>query len=203
MSNLLPRKFYTNTDVATIAQQLLGKALCTEIDGEFTSGLIVETEAYHGPEDKASHAYGGRRTARTEIMYGQGGMAYIYLCYGIHHLFNVVTGGKNTPHAVLVRAIEPLDGIDVMLQRRNMDNPAPRLTAGPGSMSVALGLTTDLTGADLISRDSPVWIEDRRISVPKRQIIASPRVGVDYAEEWAVKAWRFRVRGNVWTSPAK
>ena len=199
----LHRQFYTGDDVLAIAKALLGKVLCTEINDQLTSGIIVETEAYHGPEDKASHAYGGRRTPRTEIMYAQGGTAYIYLCYGIHHLFNVVTATRDVPHAVLIRAIEPMDGIDVMLERRKMSSMNHRLTAGPGSLSVALGLNTTLSGLDMLKRDSPVWIEDYGTEISKRCIIAGPRVGVAYAEEWAAKLWRFSVKGNPWVSKAR
>jgi DNA-3-methyladenine glycosylase len=194
----LPRQFYTGDNVVEIARALLGKVLCTKLDGILTSGIIVETEAYQGPEDRASHAYGGRRTARTEIMYHQGGTAYIYLCYGIHHLFNVVTNVKGIPHAVLIRAIEPLDGIEPMLVRRGMLTLQHRIASGPGSLSVALGLTTKLTGTDLVKRESPIWIEDSKSTVPKNQIIASPRIGVSYAKEWAKKPWRFRIKGNPW-----
>lgn len=199
----LSREFYTENDVVSIAQSLLGKVLCTRIHRQLTNGIIVETEAYHGPEDKASHAYGGRRTARTEIMYAQGGTAYIYLCYGIHHLFNVVTATEDVPHAILIRAIEPLEGIDLMMTRRRMSSLSQSLTAGPGSLSVALGLDTTMSGMDLVRRNSPVWIEDRGRDILETQIIASPRVGVGYAKEWADRPWRFRIRDNAWTSRAK
>lgn len=199
----LPRLFYTSEDVVSVSKALLGKVLCTNLDGVLTTGIIVETEAYHGPEDKASHAFGGRRTTRTEIMYAQGGTAYIYLCYGIHHLFNVVTATKDVPHAILIRAIEPLEGVELMMQRRNMSVLHHRLTAGPGALSVALGLNVGLSGTDMLQKDSAIWIEDRRIAFSKNQITASPRVGVSYAGEWAQKSWRFRVKGNAWVSPAK
>ncbi|HLF64313.1 MAG TPA: DNA-3-methyladenine glycosylase [Saprospiraceae bacterium] len=199
----LPRKFYTGDDVVSNAQALLGKILCTCIDGILTSGIIVETEAYHGPEDKASHAYNGCRTARTEIMYSQGGTAYIYLCYGIHHLFNVVTATKDVPHAILIRAIEPLEGIDLMLQRRDLSSLHHRLTAGPGALSMALGIHTGLSGTDLLHKNSPIWIDDRGTTVTSRQIIASHRVGVNYAGEWAQMPWRFRIKGNSWVSRAQ
>ncbi|HEY9560748.1 MAG TPA: DNA-3-methyladenine glycosylase, partial [Anseongella sp.] len=112
--------FYQREDVVQISRELLGKYLFTRLNGEITGGMIVETEAYHGPEDRASHAWKGRFTNRTRVMYGQGGMAYVYLCYGIHHLFNVVTAGNGVPHAVLVRAIEPTLGIERQLERRRM-----------------------------------------------------------------------------------
>lgn len=200
---LLPKTFYTGPDVVSISKALLGKILCTRIDGKLTTGMIVETEAYHGPEDKASHAFGSRRTARTEVMYHEGGTAYIYLCYGIHHLFNVVTATRDVPHAILIRAIEPVEGIDIMLERRQMTSLQPRLTAGPGSLSVALGLHTGLNSEDLVKKNTRIWIEDNGYTIPRKEIIASPRIGVGYAMEWATKAWRFRIKDNPWTSPAK
>jgi DNA-3-methyladenine glycosylase len=121
----LALEFYSRKDVELIARQLLGKVLCSNIEGDITCGMIVETEAYAGITDRASHAYGGRRTARTEIMYRPGGTAYVYLCYGIHHLFNVVTNVQDQPHAVLIRAIEPIEGIDVMLKRRKQTKLHP------------------------------------------------------------------------------
>src|SRR5690349_15450551 len=131
----LAYSFYQNTDVNDLAVQLLGKMLFTRIDGELTAGVIVETEAYKGIDDKASHAYGGRFTNRTQVIYEEGGLSYVYLCYGIHHLFNVVTAPKGTPHAVLIRGIEPVKGIDIMLRRRNMVILKPNITAGPGALS--------------------------------------------------------------------
>jgi DNA-3-methyladenine glycosylase len=185
----LPPTFYLDHEVVMLAKALLGKVLVTQIGGIRTSGIITETEAYQGPEDRASHAYGGRRTARTETMYLPGGHSYIYLCYGIHHLFNVVTGPAELPHAVLVRAIEPVEGLELMLQRRGMLVPGPRLATGPGSMSKALGLTTSLDGAPLTG--SVVWIEDRGIVLPGEKIKAGPRIGVDYAGPDAGLPWRF------------
>src|ERR1043165_2500798 len=146
---VLPPSFYTRTNVVQIARALLGKVLVTHVGGVRTAGMIVETEAYAGPSDKASHAFGHRRTRRTEPMYAEGGVAYVYLCYGIHHLFNVVTHMADVPHAVLVRAVEPLEGIEHMLERRRMDSVRHSLTGGPGAMSQALGITTKLTGASL------------------------------------------------------
>ncbi len=200
----LGNEFYQRSDVTNLAQDLLGMVLCTHLDGHHTCGIIVETEAYKAPEDKASHAYGGRRTARTETMFGPGGLAYVYLCYGIHHLFNVVTGPRDVPHAILIRGIEPVVGEEIMLERRKMAKLEPRLTSGPGSLSRALGISTALNAVDLASKKSPIWIE-----TPEKEkeadfdIIASPRVGVDYAEECAAWPWRYRIAGNPWTSPAK
>lgn len=197
----LPLEFYTRPDVVQIAQELLGKVLVTYVDGQLTEGMIVETEAYSGCNDMACHANDGLRTARTEIMYGQGGVSYVYLCYGIHHLFNIVTNVEGLADAVLIRAVEPLTGIDLMLQRRKMNQPAYRLTAGPGSMSKALGITTEHYGLSL-SGDS-IWLEDRGIDIPEKNLVAGTRVGVDYAGEHAKYPWRFSVKGNKWVSKAK
>ena len=131
--------FYRRSDVVGISRDLLGKVLCTKIDGVLTEAVITETEAYAGEIDRASHAYGGRRTNRTEPMYGAGGVAYVYLCYGIHHLFNVVTGSAGTPHAVLVRAGAPLTGVEEMLVRRGRSAPDKALMGGPGTFAQALG----------------------------------------------------------------
>lgn len=176
----------------------MGKLLVTKVSGKITSAMIVETEAYQGPRDKASHAFGGRRTPRTEPMFWDGGVAYVYLCYGVHHLFNVVVHEAGTPHAILIRAVEPVDGIEVMLERRRMTSLSPRLSAGPGAMSQALGITTQLDRTSLVS--NRIWIEDRGIQVKRTEIIAGPRVGVMYAEECATWPWRFRIKDNPWTS---
>lgn len=182
----LPRSFYLRDDVVTIARELLGKVLVSDIDGVRTAGIITETEAYAGTIDRASHAFGGRRTARTEVMYGRGGVAYVYLCYGIHHLFNVVTNASDTPHAVLVRAMHPVLGIDVMKERRRQ---ARLTTGGPGTVSQALGIRTAHTGTDLLG--TILRIEDRGIVVPPAAIITGPRIGVDYAGEDALLPYRF------------
>ena len=201
MMTILTQKFYLNDDVVAISQALLGKFLVTRFGGQLTAGMIVETEAYRGAEDKASHAYNHRRTARTETMYQAGGIGYIYLCYGIHHLFNVVTAQAGTPHAVLIRAIEPVDGISTMIKRRNMKKAESRLTAGPGVLSQALGITTQINGCSLMG--DMIWIEDRGIHFTQQQIIASPRVGIDYAQEHKLLPWRFRVKDSSWTSTSR
>ncbi|NRF38230.1 DNA-3-methyladenine glycosylase [Pedobacter foliorum] len=194
----LPYSFYQNTDVNDLAVQLLGKLLFTRVNGELTGGMIVETEAYNGVDDKASHAYGGRFTDRTKVMYEEGGLSYVYLCYGIHHLFNVVTASKGTPHAVLIRGIEPFEGIDVMLRRRNMVSLKPNITAGPGALSKALGIDKCLNAKDLLGDE--VWIEDNGLVFNEDQIVASARVGVDYAEDHALLPWRYYVKGNKFVS---
>jgi len=203
MGKRLSVNFYTRTDTVQVSKDLLGKYLMTNFDNQITGGRIVETEAYRAPEDKACHAYNNRYTNRTKTMFEKGGIAYIYLCYGIHHLFNVVTGTKGMAHAVLIRAIEPTDNIPFMLKRRNLTSVNSRLTAGPGIMSKALGITTAQMGSSLCLPDSNIWLEERDPPITEKQIIASPRVGIDYAEECVEWPWRFRIKDNKWTSPAK
>lgn len=198
---VLPESFYRRKNVVKIAQELLGKVLVTDFEGVRTSGIIVETEAYAGAGDKASHAFGNRRTTRTETMFKEGGVAYVYLCYGIHHLFNVVTHMADVPHAVLIRAIEPLEGIEYMLERRKKDKLTPALTAGPGAMSVALGIHTRHTGYSL--QGPEIWIEDRGLKIPKKGIVAGTRVGVAYAAEDALAPYRFSIKGNPYVSKGK
>ena len=185
----VPLDFYVREDVVQISRELLGKALCTKLGGQVTKAIITETEAYAGVSDKASHAYGGRRTQRTEPLYMCGGTAYIYLCYGIHHLFNVVTNTTGTPHAVLIRAGSAFEGEELMHQRRDKPHGDKSLLKGPGSLSQALGITTELTGTNLLG--SQIWIEDHKISV--EEITAGPRVGIDYAEEDLTRPYRFIV----------
>lgn len=194
----LSYSFYEQKDVVSIAIQLLGKQLFTLIEGKLVGGTIVETEAYNGVIDKASHAYGGRFTPRTSIMYEAGGVSYVYLCYGIHHLFNVVTGIKGSPHAVLIRGLEPIVGIDTMLIRRKMPTLASRITAGPGALAQALGIDRKLNAKDLLGEE--IWIEDNGISYKKEQITSSPRVGVAYAEDDALLPYRFYIKGNKYVS---
>lgn len=190
----LAYSFYQQEDVVSLAIKLLGKQLFTLIDGKLTGGTIVETEAYNGVIDKASHAYGGRFTPRTSTMYEAGGVSYVYLCYGIHHLFNVVTGIKGNPHAVLIRGLEPVVGIDIMLVRRKMTALASRLTAGPGALAQALGIDKKLNAKDLLGEE--IWIADNGIVFQEDQIVASPRVGVAYAEDHALLPYRFYIKGN-------
>ncbi|BFO68025.1 DNA-3-methyladenine glycosylase [Chryseobacterium sp. S0630] len=194
----LPPSYYSNHDVLFLAQDLLGKVLFTKINGETTAGIIVETEAYFGVKDKASHAYGGRRTDRTETLYSHGGVSYVYLCYGIHHLFNVVTSVQDDPHAVLVRAIEPLIGTEIMELRRNMSVSKPSISAGPGSAAKALGIDRTFNKKDLAGHE--IWIEDHGISYAQDEIITGPRIGVAYAQEDALLPWRFFVKGNKYVS---
>ena len=200
--SILPIDFYQRNNPIRIAKELLGKSLVTRINDKLTSGIIVETEAYKAPDDKASHAYGMRKTSRTETMFVEGGKAYIYLCYGIHHLFNVVSGPKDVPHAILIRAIEPKLGISTMLKRRSMFKTEKRLTNGPGILSQALGITRHLNTIDLTKKKS-IWIEEIGLHYNPKQLIASPRVNIGYAEEFIEKPWRFRVKDSEWTSKAK
>tara|TARA_B100000959_G_C14815917_1_gene555842 strand:+ start:38 stop:637 length:600 start_codon:yes stop_codon:yes gene_type:complete len=196
----LNKEFYERSNVLLISRELLGKILCTNYNGKLTSGIIVETEAYAGTIDKASHAYDNKKTNRTKIMYDSGGIAYIYLCYGIHHLFNVVTNSKNIPHAILIRAIEPINGIKTMLTRRKKKNKDYTLTAGPGSLTKALGITINDSGKSLMS--NLIWIENQK-NINANNVISSPRVGIQYAKDDISNPWRYRIKNNPWTSPAK
>lgn len=198
MSSKLPRSFYQRDDVVQISRDLIGKVLCTKVDGVLTTGKIVETEAYDGRNDKACHAHMNRRTKRTEVMYGKPGHAYVYLCYGIHNLFNIVTNNEGLADAVLVRAIEPLEGIEEMLVRRNKEKLQPSVGNGPGIISQALGITREHYGVDLLG--NTIWIEDRGFEFAEKEIEASPRIGVDYAGEDARLPWRFTVKGSRWIS---
>jgi DNA-3-methyladenine glycosylase len=188
----LSRDFYTRTDVLMVAGELLGQVLVVRTrNGARLSGTIVETEAYRGPEDRACHAYGGRRTTRTETMYRQGGTAYVYLVYGLHHQFNVVTNVEGVPHAVLVRAVAPFEGLELM-RRRRPGRPDDDLASGPGKLCRALGIDRRLDGADLLG--DRVWVEAGRDRVTPAAIVVGPRVGIDYAGEWAHKPWRFQLK---------
>jgi DNA-3-methyladenine glycosylase len=186
----LSRDFYLRDDVVAISNQLLGKVLCTRLNGDLTKAIITETEAYAGVTDKASHAYGNRRTKRTEPMFGEGGTAYVYLCYGIHFLFNVVTNTSDIPHAILIRAGIPLTGTEIMLERRNKATVDKTLLGGPGSLAKALGITTDHTGLSLF--DNQIWVEDQGLEIGENSVLVGPRVGVDYAAEDAALPYRFR-----------
>lgn len=188
--------FYRRDNVVAISRELLGKALCSRIDGKLCRLRITETEAYAGERDRASHAFGGRRTARTEPMFGPGGHAYVYLCYGIHHLFNVVTGRAGVPHAVLIRAATIVDGEKTVLERRGRRCRDRDILVGPGKVSQALGITTALTGSSLAG--DTVWIEDASDSAAGEEVLAGPRVGVDYAGDDAALPYRFRLVQPSW-----
>ena len=193
--------FYRRADVVRISRDLLGQYLFTRIGGRtVTGGRIVETEAYAGATDRASHAYGNRHTRRTAVMYEAGGVAYVYLCYGLHSLFNIITGVAGIPHAVLIRALEPTHGIPIMLQRRRKARLDRTLTAGPGALAQALGLTVRHSAQSLLGNE--IWLE-KGVELRPKQVVATTRVGVDYAGADAKRLWRFRVRASAWTSLAK
>jgi DNA-3-methyladenine glycosylase len=194
----LPEDYYHNNDVVALSKDLIGKYLFTRIDGVITGGYIVETEAYNGAIDKASHAYGNKKTNRTEVMFRQGGIIYVYLCYGIHEMLNIVTSVDGHAQAILIRAINPTDGIDVMLYRRNMLAVKPNITMGPGSVAKALGISRNINAFSLQS--DTIWIEDRGLTFPDESIAAVPRVGVSYAAEDALLPYRFYVKGNPYVS---
>jgi DNA-3-methyladenine glycosylase len=184
--------FYQREDVVQISRELLGKYLFSRIDGIFTGGIITETEAYAGVGDKASHAYGNRRTARTEVMFMQGGFAYVYLCYGIHSLFNIVTNTQDIPHAVLVRGLYPTHGIQKILERRRKPKLDKKTCSGPGTVSEGLGIHFSHTGKSLAENE--IWVEDKGLYIPDSQVIIGPRIGVDYAKEDALLPYRFLVK---------
>jgi len=194
----LPPSFYRREDVLQISRELLGKLLVTKWKGIETSGRIVECEAYAGVLDRASHAFGGRRTNRTEVMYSDGGLVYVYLCYGIHHLFNVVTYSRDIPHAILIRGIEPVKGIEVMTRRTGKEKPDNSLTRGPGNVSKALGILSMHTGMSLQGKE--LFIAEDGFSYPSGEIFTSPRIGVDYAGAHALLPYRFYIKGNPFVS---
>lgn len=200
MNKKLPKRFYSRADVLQISKELLGKVLVSNENGTITSGMIVEVEAYDGEGDKAAHVFGGKRTKRTETMYGEAGHAYIYFCYGIHSLINVVTNKINVPKAVLIRALEPFDGVEEMMKRRKKSKLDNTLTRGPGSLCQALGIKNTQDGLSLLGDE--IWIEDRGIVIPDDQIESGPRIGVAYAKEHALWPFRFWVKGNRFVSKA-
>jgi len=193
----LPAIFFEQKNVVKIARELLGKGLFTKIDDVVTGGKIVETEAYSWKE-RGCHAFEGRKTSRNEIMFSDGGYAYVYLCYGMHNLFNVVTNTKGTAEAVLIRAVEPVAGLEEMKVRRGELKNFYHITSGPGKLTKALGIDRTFNGKYL--RDTEVWIEDLGIIVKNKDILASKRIGIDYAGEDANLPWRFTIKDNKWVS---
>lgn len=191
----MPRSFYRRGAVS-VARRLLGQRLVTCIDNRRTSGIIVETEAYLGAVDKAAHTYGDRRTARNETMWGDGGHLYVYFVYGMHHCANVVAGAAGDPVAVLLRALEPEEGLDVMFERRAAATLPVDLCSGPGKLCQALGITRTLDGADLTASDAISIERLRQRAMSARQIASGPRIGVGYAQEWQHELLRFWVRNN-------
>lgn len=193
----LPREFYLRDDTLRIAQDLLGKLLVVpDGSGGRVSGMIVETEAYMGVIDKAAHSYGGRRTARNEITYAEGGHAYVFFVYGMYYQLNFVTGLIDQPHVILIRAVEPVEGIEIMRERRGA-MPEKNLTSGPGKLCIALGIDRSLNGADLLG--DQIWVENYK-TFSGSEIESGRRVGIDYAEEFIDMPWRFWVRGNPYVS---
>lgn len=187
----LPLIYYISNDVESIAKSLLGKYIFSNIDNKLTGGIITETEAYKGVVDKASHAYGGRRTRRTEVMFNKGGISYVYLCYGIHYLLNVVTAEIDIPHAVLIRAIYPIEGVEHMLTRTGKVDAGHGLTNGPGKLTKALGVNISQNGISF--QGNELWIEDRGLDIKSEDIEITPRIGVDYAEEDALLPYRYKL----------
>lgn len=194
----LPLSFYQREDTLLISRELLGKYLFTCINGELCGGIITETEAYMGPADRGSHAWNNRRTARTEIMFGEGGFVYMYICYGIHDMLNIVAGKKEKPHAILIRALEPFIGIDIMRQRRGIFNEDIRLCRGPGALAKAMGLNKSHNGISL--EGGEIWIEDRGMILNDEQICTSPRVGMNFAGFYKTVPWRFYIKGSRYVS---
>ena len=193
----LAESFYQRSDVVKIARELLGKVLITAIDGIITGGVIVETEAYSWKE-RGCHAYAGRKTKRNGVMFEKGGVAYVYLCYGMHQMFNVVTNREGVAEAILIRAIEPVEGLpEIQARRGNLSSPF-QLTSGPGKLTKALGINRNLNGKWLT--DNEVWIEDKGHKIKSGEIEVSSRIGIDYAGEDAKLPWRFNIKGNRWVS---
>ncbi|MBC8319699.1 MAG: DNA-3-methyladenine glycosylase [Bacteroidetes bacterium] len=190
----LPISYYLGEDVESIACFLLGKFLYTNINNQLTGGIITETEAYKGVSDKASHAYGGKLTKRTEVMFKQGGVCYVYLCYGVHYLLNVVTADEGVPHAVLIRGIYPLIGINHMFERTGKQKANYKLTNGPGKLTKALGV--NITHNGISFQDNEMWIEDGGVVINKQDIEIGPRIGVGYAAEDSLLPYRYVLNYN-------
>jgi len=199
----LSREFYLRADTLEIARDLIGKRLVVPTEtGMRVSGMIVETEAYLGAIDKAAHSYKNRRTARNEITYAEGGHAYVFFIYGMYFQFNVVCGARNSPHVVLIRALEPVEGVEIMRVRRLRKNrsakmPDKNLASGPGKLCIALDITRELNGEDL--SENRIWLEDFR-TFSGREIETGKRIGIDYAEEFAEKPWRFWLKNSEFIS---
>ena len=194
----VPLSFYDRKDVPVIARKLLGKIIVTHFDGQITSGRIVETEAYIGLVDKASHSFAGKRTARNEHMYSSPGTAYVYICYGMHQMMNIVTNKKEIPDAVLIRAVEPLEGIDIMLQRTGKKLLERTLTRGPGNVGKALGIFKRHSGLYLL--DDEIYLLDDSYKISGGTIAVSKRIGVEGAGEDGLLPYRFYIKGNRFVS---
>lgn len=192
--NKLPNSFYLQDDVVKVAKELIGKVLCTNIHKQIVKAVITETEAYAGTQDKASHAYAGRRTRRNEIMYAAGGKSYVYLCYGVHYLFNIVTNVKEVPHAVLIRGVYPIENIALVCKRRNAKSLIKNLTTGPGKVTQALGINIKHNGLELTG--NTIWLEDIGLNL-KKNINCGKRIGIDYAAEHALLPYRFWIEWDI------
>ncbi len=208
MAKKLPRGFYLREDTITVAKDLLGKLIVVpDAKGRRVSAMIVETEAYLGETDRAAHSFGGRRTPRNEVMYASGGHVYVFFVYGMYYQFNVVSGPINTPHAILIRAVEPVEGIEIMRERRGQRSEPgavatgfsgdKNLTSGPGKLCIALAIDRSLNGENLWGKR--VWLEDHR-SFSTDEIGVGKRVGIDYAGEDAEKPWRFWLKDSEFVS---
>jgi DNA-3-methyladenine glycosylase len=194
----IPLSFYKRKDVVLIAKELIGKIIITHFDGKLTSARIVETEAYVGHIDKASHAFGGKRTARNEHMYAAAGTAYVYICYGLHHMMNIVTNDKNIPDAVLIRAVEPIDGIETMAKRTGKKVNDKTITRGPGNVGKALGIFKHHSGNYLLGNE--IYLADDNSKIPEENIGISARIGVESAGKDALLPYRFYLKGNKYVS---
>lgn len=188
---IIEQSYYVENSVLTISKNLIGKVLISHIGGKLASGIICETEAYAGINDKASHAYGGRRTSRTETMYKLGGYSYVYLCYGIHHLFNIVTNKVNTPEAVLIRGIIPFQGKETIYNRRKNPKSKRHICIGPGKVGQALGINTIHDAVNICDQNSPIQVQDHGFLVDPSHIKIGPRIGIDYAKEDKDLPYRF------------
>ena len=194
----IPLSFYTRKDVVEIAKDLIGKIIVTNFDGSITSGRIVETEAYVAITDKASHSFGGKRTARNEHLYAAAGTAYVYICYGLHQMMNIITNDKNIPDAVLIRAVEPLEGIDIMLKRTGKKKPDKTLTRGPGNVGKALGIFKQHSGNHLLG--NKIYLMNDNAKINEEQIGTSVRIGVESAGADSLLPYRFYLKGNKYVS---
>jgi DNA-3-methyladenine glycosylase len=196
----LPLEFYLREDTLEVARDLLGKLLVvSDKKGRRVSGMIVEIEAYLGEIDKGAHSYGGRRTARNEITYAEGGHVYVFFVYGMYYQLNFVTGPTEHPHVCLIRAVEPVEGIDIMRKRRGKKMPDKNLTSGPGKLCIAFGIDRSLNGEHLLGER--IWVEEYK-NFAKKDIADGKRIGIDYAEEFADMPWRFWVKENPYVSKA-
>ncbi|HEY1007175.1 MAG TPA: DNA-3-methyladenine glycosylase [Sphingobacteriaceae bacterium] len=195
---VLPQSYYLNGDVVALARDLIGKQLFVRTEDVLTGGIIVETEAYRGPEDTGAHSYNHRRTARNDIMYSDGGVVYMYICYGIHDMLNIVTGPADRAHAILIRALQPTTGLETMRERRKVRHEDPRLCRGPGALAKALALKKVHNGSSL--QGPEIWIEDHGRPFADDEIVSGPRIGLNIGEPYKSIPWRFYVRGSTYVS---